>query len=262
MNDTPDLLLVADRHDHLAQRFGTLATKAGKRVSQMNGISAARLFTIRVEPQMTTVTPSLPMFVRSSAWWRESPGEDEDEDFLRAEAYATFWAAASLSSAPVINRPGRHGTSTYLTSGEIASIFGNRFSSSVKEFHVSSSTFVRDPEHVWGEDTHYLAAPLSTFSKESCIRARRIGEAPLYEIITVVAGESFAATNDSRTRQFSLGERSSAMARELGLEFATITWSIEGGDVIAVRVNSSPEEHEVRYAWSDIATALYRKLLS
>ncbi len=261
MTDRPDLLLVAATHDRFAQRFRKFVTNAGKRVHLIDGLSAARLFTIRVEQETTLVTPVLPMLIRSSAWWHEDCNHDEDEDFLRAEAYAAFWAAASLSPAPVINRPGRHGTTSYLTTGEIASICGGKYSSSVTEFHVSDPTLIGCPQGMWGEDANYLSAPLATFGQTSCVRARRISDTAVYEVITVVAGDFFAATTDPRTTQFGLGERSLAVVKELGLGFATVTWSVEENDVVAVRVNASPEDHEVQYAWSDISIALYRTLL-
>src|SRR5579862_6726668 len=100
MTFSPEVVIIAGAQDVVANRLRLALEQKGRRVSQLDGPSAARIFTIYVRDGKGTVTPDIPLFVRASAWWREAPSADPDENFLRAEAYATFWAATALSAAP------------------------------------------------------------------------------------------------------------------------------------------------------------------
>jgi hypothetical protein len=124
MGFVADVLIVAGREDAVADRLRRDLERIGRRAAVLDGPSAARLFTIRVRPDGATVKPSRPMFVRASAWWYNDSSADADERFLRAEAYAAFWAAAALSEAVVINRTGRAGGGGRMTAGALAAAIG------------------------------------------------------------------------------------------------------------------------------------------
>ena len=131
------VLIVAYSADPVALRLRLALEDRGERVHCCDGPSAARLFTIRVGSDSTLVVPSLPMFIRSSAWWYQQPTETADEQFLRAEAYATFWAAAALSQSPVINRPARDGSVGRLTWSRLTALQGSDAAGSESEIYVS-----------------------------------------------------------------------------------------------------------------------------
>ena len=120
MVSSPEVLIVAHADDGVAVRVRQALEKRGQAVAHLDGTAAARRLTIHVKPGATAVTPALPMFVRPSAWWCDRQIEDPDERFLRAEAYAAFWAAAALCPAPVINRPGPQGFVQRMTWGMLA----------------------------------------------------------------------------------------------------------------------------------------------
>jgi hypothetical protein len=257
---TPDVLIVAAGTDKVAIRLGEDLRAKGRLVSHVDGMSAARFFTIRVRPDSTSVTPSIPMFVRASCWWRENWHEQTaDERFLRAEAQGAFRAVMSLLSAPVINR--LSGT-TRMTWGSIASMFPFEGTEAIPEIHVSGPEMFASPDDsLWGESGDYVVAPISEFSTGTPLRGRRIDADALYEIVTVVGGRGFAATTDPRSAELDLAAQSVALVRELGMNFATVTWAIGGHRAIPVRINAAPELAELRYAWNEISEALHADLL-
>jgi hypothetical protein len=258
----PEFLLVASEHDEVARRFGEFVQAQGRSVCHVDGPAAARLFTVRVGKDVTSVSPSIPMLVRSSAWWHEDASLNADQLFLRAESYAAFWAAASLSSAPVFNRPGPDGAAGQLKYGEIASLFKTGVPSE-REVHARSPHFLSENgESIWGEDANYLTAPLSQLPPGVPVRARSLDPKALFEIVTVVANQAFPATTDQRTTDLDLGGKSLAFTRRLNLQFATVTWAVTDKGATAIRLNASPDACEIRYAWEEISAALYQELLS
>jgi hypothetical protein len=256
----PDVLIVAAQNDGVAIRFGSDLRAKGKHVLHMDGISAARLFTIRVRQDCTTVTPSIPMFVRASCWWRENWQEQTaDERFLRAEAQGTFRAVMSVLNAPVINR--LSGT-TRMTWGPIASMFPSNGDEAMPEIHASGPEMFASPDDsLWGESGDYVVAPISEFQTGTPLRCRRIDADALYEIVAVVGGRAFAATTDPRSQELDLTAQSVALVRDVGMNFATVTWAISGNRAMPVRLNAAPELSELRYAWSEISESLCADLL-
>jgi hypothetical protein len=256
-----DVLIVAGLDDGVALRLRQALEKRGRRVSHHDGPSAARLFTLRVAAGTRKVTPSSPMFVRASAWWHEPRSESSDERFLRAEAYATFWAAAALSPAPVINRPGRDGSVGRMTSGALAALSGSPPGASRPESYVSGPEVLGDAaEAMWGEDLEFRVAPVAQFRRGTPLRARELNPGALYEIVTVVGERGFSATQDPRSVELHLEERSAAITRRAAVHFATITWAVDDTGATPVRLNSAPEEFELRYHWNDVADTLCEDL--
>ena len=93
------------------------------------------------------------------------------------------------------------------------------------------------------------------------MRARKLNPAALYEIVTVVGDRAFSATTDPRSAELGLTERSTALCRRIDTHFATITWAIDEHGATPVRLNPSPEEAELRYAWRDVSQALCTDLV-
>ncbi len=251
-----EILIVAGREDRVADRLRRDLAKSGRRSRSIDGPGAARLFTIRVQPDKVTVTPTPPVFARASAWWYDDDAADADERFLRAEAYAAFWAAAALSGAPVINRAGRGGGTGRLTAGSIAAAIGTP--DLAVDIYAGSPEMAETAaeDGLWGEDLEFRTGPVGSLPPGQPVRARRVNPAALYEIITVVGDRAFPATTDPRSAELALAERSLLACRRLQVHFATITWAIDELGATPVRLNPAPEEAELRYAWADISQAL------
>ena len=256
MGFAADVLIVAGKEDRVADRLRQELEGIGRRVAVLDGPSAARLFTIRVQPDGATVTPLPPMFVRASAWWYDDRSADADERFLRAEAYAAFWAAAALSKAVVINRIARGGGGGRMTAGALAASMEKP--GPVCDIYASGPEFIEigSGETIWGEDCEFRVGSIAELRRGEPVRARKLNPAALYEIVTVVGYRAYPATTDPRTAELGLPERSAVLCRRLDTHFATITWAIDEHGAIPVRLNPSPEEGELRYAWRDVAQAL------
>ena len=170
LSGSPSVLIVAGPNDGAAIHLRESLEAKGQRVAQLDGPAASRLFTVRVGPDKTSVEPDLPMFVRASAWWYDEAAADSDERFLRSEAYAAFWAAAALSSAPVINRPNGNGAVGRLTAAELASRLTSEPPLAVRELHASGPELITDAtDSMWGEDSNFLTARVSA----NCALRRR-----------------------------------------------------------------------------------------
>jgi hypothetical protein len=251
------VLIVAGKKDRVADRLRRDLERIGRRAEILDGPSAARLFTIRVQPSGATVKPSPPMFVRASAWWYNDSSADADERFLRAEAYAAFWAAAALSKSVVINRIARSGGGGRLTAGALAAAMG-ALDAAARDIYASGPEFIENScgEAIWGEDCEFRIGSISELRPGEPLRARKVNPTALYEIVTVVGDRAFCATADPRSAELDLADRSAALCRRVDTHFATITWAIDELGATPVRLNPSPEEPELRYAWRDVSQAL------
>lgn len=256
MGFAADVLIVAAKEDRVADRLRQELEGIGKRAAVLDGPSAARLFTIRVQPDGATVTPAPPMFIRASAWWYDDISADADERFLRAEAYAAFWAAAALSKAVVINRTARGGGGGRMTAGALAAAMGTQGGAS--DIYASGPEVIENGtgETIWGEDCEFRVGSIAELRRGEPLRARKLNPAALYEIVTVVGDRAFSATTAPRTVDLGLAERSAALCRRFDTHFATVIWALDEHGATPVRLNPSPEEGELRYAWRDVSQAL------
>jgi len=200
------------------------------------------------------------MFVRSSAWWYDFASADADERFLRAEAYANFWAATALSNAIVINRTGAGGGVGRMTAGALAAAMGAL--EAACDIHASGPEVIEneDGAAIWGEDLEFRVGSITGLRRGEPLRARKLNPAALFEIVTVVGDRAFAATTDPRSVVLDLTARSSALCRRLEVHFASITWTIDQQGAVPIRLNPAPEEAELRYAWREISQALCEDL--
>ncbi len=257
-----EVLIVAHHDDGVARQLRQALENRGGRVHCFDGPSAARLFTIRLGSDSISVAPCLPMFVRSSAWWYQEPAEDADEQFLRAEAYATFWAAAALSQSLVINRPACDGSVGRLTWSRLTALQGLQPAESESEIHISGQEVLNTDDSIWGEDWDFQVLPAAQFKRGTPLRARKLNPSALYEIVTVVGERGFSATADPRTIESHLVERSVAIARRVEVHFASITWAIDENGAAPVRLNPAPHEFELRDNWAEVMNALCEELTS
>lgn len=258
MGITADVLVVAGRDDPVADRVCSALNERGRTSMRMEGPEAAREFTIELTSRTVSVEPSVPMFIRASAWWSKLPAGDLDATFLRSEQYATLWAAANLSEAPVLNRPRRRNAPERFSWGQIAARVKGIGDGRPGEIYASRPEWVigADVKEWWGEDVCFRVAPLAELSPDVPLRARQVNPEALYEVVTVVGGEGFPATTDSRTQRLGLVDQSVGIAQVLGLQFAAISWAVDHEGAVPALVNANPGESDVMYTWDDIAEAL------
>lgn len=235
-------------------------SRRGWRCAFLDGPSAARFFTIRVAESGVKISPDIPLFVRESAWPRDK-GASDDEQFLRWEAYSTFWAAAALCKSPVINRPARR--SSRLTTSTIASRTGLRSGNAHRELYVSKPAMALgrlDPP-IWGQDIDFRAKEISALRPNVPARLRTVDVDARYEIVSVVGARAFTATDDPRTRRDGLAARSMEIAARLGLQFASVIWMVNADTATPVRVSGEPSMAELRACQEGVLNALCEDLL-
>jgi hypothetical protein len=257
----PEVLIVADPNDELACQLHEAVSRRGHRCAILDGPSAARLFTIRVDDDGAHVFPDVPLFIRASAW-SDDKATSEDERFLRAEAFATLWAAAALCKSPVINRPTPAGSVGRLTISAIASRMGACTGSAYRELHVSDPAIalgkINPP--IWGEDIDFRTRELSALRANVPARVRSVTLDAGYETISIVGARAFAATNDPRTRRAGLLARCIEIVARFDLHFATVTWMVGDDGAVPVRLNAEPSAAELRTCLDAVLEGLCQDL--
>ena len=254
-----DVLLISRPEDGVTRGLETALTARGHSATWLDGPGAARLFTIRVTAAGDQVVPDLPMFVRPVTWWDTDTEAEPDARFLRNECFATFWAAAALCGRPVINRPTPGGPVYRLTAGSLRTHGAGR-----GEIHASGPEQIAEDDDgaFWGENAEYRVGALATLPADVPVRVRRVNVGAGYEIVTVVGAQAFPATTDARSAVHDLAARSIELARQFGVQFATVTWAVTDDMAEAVRLNPTPYESELRYRWADVLDALCHDLLA
>lgn len=268
--------ILASRQDRLALRLARALERRGASALLLDGEAAAALFTIRVGGGSVEITPSLPMFIRSSGWWRSAAPETHNEQFMVAESYSMVWAVAALSSGPVINRPARGGWVDRVTGGALQAAVEGNGHHGVAEVHASKPKYVGlsagEDEHggergrsegvAWGRSASFVAGPVSELAPEVPLRARLIDPRERYERVFVVGDRAFPAVSAADRSTLELRGRSVKLAREMGVHFASVTWAIVDGRTEPVRLNANPSERSMRGVWRDVTNALCEDLLS
>ena len=248
------MLLVAGERDHLATSL--LAGLSNRRISSslLDGLSAARKFTIKREGSTVFIEPDCAIFLRQSAWDNALVVQDSDERFLRAEAFATVWAAATLTQATVINRPVLTGINRIFRTDILAALEPSALDKS--EIHASGPEVLVDIEGLWGENVESTVGPVEFMPGGIPLRARNVCATARYEVMTVVGQRAFSSTLDPRVAEFKLEEQSISLAQKFKLHFTTVTWSIEGIDAYPIRINSAPQSVELRHNWNQVIESL------
>jgi hypothetical protein len=260
---TPEALIVASPNDKLACRLHAALDRRSRRVSLIDGPSAARLFTIKVDEDGAVVSPDIPLFMRASAWFG-AEAASEDERFSRQEAFATLWAAAALCSAPVINRPSSSGSTSRLTISAIASRMGGCAIDTAAELYVSTPAMAlgRLVPPVWGEDIDFDTREFSNLRPDVPARLRHVDSDAGYEVVSIVGRRAWAASRDPRTQTMNLTARSIEIVQRLKLHFATVVWMESGDDALPVRVNSEPGAAELGNCLEPVLEGLCQDLVS
>jgi hypothetical protein len=223
------------------------------------------------------ISPSLPMFIRSSGWWRSPAPETCNEQFMLAEHYSTVLAVAALSPRPVINRPGRGGWVDRVTGGALQAALEVNGRHGVAEVYASKPKYVclgvgaegndgagggHLGDVAWGKSASFVVGRVSDLDPEIPLRARLIDPCERYERVIVVGGRAFTTAGAPGASASGLRERSVKLAGEMGVHFASVTWAIVEGRTAPVRLNANPSEGDMRDVHREVTNALCEDLLS
>jgi hypothetical protein len=248
--------LIADAEDDLVGALRSEAETAGWRVERLTIEEAAGRFTIRRDGQGVTVDPPLPIFLRPPR--AASPWLDGEAQFHHAERCGLVWAAAALTPAPVVNRPGPHGfVGLFSPSGAVlrarAGVAANG-----EEVYSCRLPVQASSAGWWVESQRdRSAAPLGAHDADGPFRSGPVPSGVSVAMTAVVGARAWPVTG--RTRR--LLSASVDVCRRLGLGFGTVTWRLaEQGAPFLVRVNPRPALLEVGDAWPSVASALLEDL--
>jgi hypothetical protein len=255
-----DLLVVASRHDPVAALLAEYARARGRTPIVLEHADAARLFTIENGAAGARVEPEVPMLLRPPM--PRVPGRDSDTVFLDGECGAVLWAAAALTKAPVLNRPGERGfEGRWSPSGSVTE---RRADVAVDaELYASGNGGEQPDRRRWAlEDPRGRTRIWSGADEsEGPFRARPVLDDERYECV-VVLGERAWRTTLAEIEQFELERRSVDVVARLGLAFAVVTWGVERGlsSVRLARVDPYPRADQLVPVWGEVAPALLEAL--
>jgi hypothetical protein len=261
----PDLLIVAENNDELADRLEEFLRGQAVDVERVGYRAAAGRLTVRREKDVATVRPVCPIFLRPPA--PRPPFSTGSARFHSAEIHGLVWAAAALSDAVVINRPGRHG-------------FGGRASGSAAVLrrraglpeqgqeifasHASLVTAVPNEAGWWLERRRSrTAAPPADVSADSGpYRGGRIPTGSEAFVACVVGTQVYITPETGHALEERIRHDSVRVAGELGLTFATLAWRrTASADPCLGRVNPWPSLAELGQHWASVRSALVGELL-
>ena len=218
----PSVLVIADKDDRLAGALWAAAVERGLSADWWPYREAALRFSVSRRNGAVTVDPGVPIFLRPppapSVWL------DRESQFHHAEIVSLVWAAAALTQAPVINRPGVLG-------------FAGRAD--------ALAAVTRRRAGVHAATLEPADAPPS-----DCRRTRAaVAGSRVFPIRAVNGAPDHAA-------------ETLEVCRRLELAFATVTWRWreQQGAMELESVNPRPRLDELHEAWPAIAEALLEEL--
>jgi hypothetical protein len=259
-----DFLVVAGPHDRLASELVELAGEHGIVAKQVDVATAARIFTVEFDGEHARTYPEVPMLVRvpPPPVLRSS----FEESFAHVECLAALWAAAALSGAPVLNRPGPNGMAgRWSFSGHLNERRAAKFAPQQEVFadELPSPPHSAEPGKAW-----YVQDAL-TFQTwrwpevpgNGPYRARWGPEKPAYEFVVVLQGDAWRCTLYDLDK-LELEINSIDLVRALGLDFGVVSWSIAAdlSSAVAVRVDAYPIMDQVQYVWPALGPKLLEVL--
>ena len=229
---TPDLWIVADDDDGVADAVAEFATTRGLAVSRVTFGQFARSVTVNFSGLAATVTPSAPILLRTG--W-DSFGDDADARFLRLEAHAQAWAACTLCESPVINRPTELGLTGYADYATVLSL--------VRAQARAAPGVVTPPEEIYSsgwqeEDGDWAVQDLVTYATAAApvrpdgdgpYRYRRWQPTSHYVTVTLVDEHGWVTDHLGAGRHDGLIAPSVAILCALGLRFGAVIWSVPHG---------------------------------
>jgi hypothetical protein len=260
-----DLIIVAGKDDRVAVELEELAIRRHCKPLLMSVDGCARIFSISTNGPEVSVEPCVPLFLRPQL--PVQVAQDFDAGFLRSECFATLWAAAALSSAPVINRPGFFGLGG--RAAVSAAITELRGGLPIQRVEVFSDSLPEPPGDV---DVPWFTQSLQTLRTAAWptepegggpYRARSVAANPAYEVVVVLYEEAWRCTL-APLDGLQLERRSVELIEHLHLSFGTVIWNVREdlSEASVARVDPFPSMDQVQFVWPALGPALLRALLT
>lgn len=295
MESPIDFLIVGSPDDLLSQAIQQDFAQRGKKVSVLEPMAAAQLFTVAIRHGQVRVSPDLPMLLRPTTPDLMQP--DFDHAFHHGEALSTLWAVAAACQSPVLNRPtpkslwGLTSVSTVLTQqraklpvdteecftghrpskidlpvdwqvdlpadlpADLNSISGNGSSSRPDSRQPEQAWFIQDMGNF--SVTQAPAVP----SGHGPYRSRHTYRQGRYEQVVVLVDRAWRST------QVPLGElglerRSIELLRKLELDFGVVIWNVTPDLAAATlaKVEIFPTLEQVGWVWDQLSARLYQEI--
>jgi hypothetical protein len=256
--------VIAGAHDDVANLVTAKLAENGVVAELIDGPVAARRFTLLTIGTEIRVTPSVLMFYRNSAWYstREFRVANSDAAFSRDECYATIWAAAYASRLAVINRPTLFGFHGRLTSSSFSALDSPE-SAPQEQFASGPEELTDLAGLVWAETSDYDSTNLTSVSRTTPIRARRIEESCTYNYVTVVGERAFVNGGTELSREMQvISTRSVTLVRHFKLTFATVIWACTSGNCVPIRLNPDPAIEDILGSKNLVIDHLVQELLA
>lgn len=259
-----DLLIIGEAEDKLAQSIVDFFTALNKNVVILDVLSASQLFTLEIINGKVSVSPDLPMIIRTV-----SPSlirKNFDDTFQYEEALSTLWAVATASQAPMLNRPTPHNMWGQIASSSVLTQVRADLIPDTQEIFTchQKQSFSFVPEQQWYVQdlgTYESAVAGEVLSGSGPYRYRSTIAGADYEIVVVLANKAWRSTQVP-LEHLNLEDRSISLLRKLNLNFGVVIWSIEPNlqKAAIARVESFPTWEQVELVWSELADSLYEVL--
>ncbi len=274
-SEPADLVVVADPADEVAAEVKIFVEESGRSAAVLDVFDAAQLFTVSVRDGVAKVDPEVPLFLRLPSPPPLRTGFDAEFQFN--ECLAQLWAAAALTSAPVINRPSpqalgsRVSHSAALTGlragldGGAVEIFSSR-PSEPPEPPEPPSLSASGGDQWWVQDasTHLTSPwPLPPGDRTGPFRARWSDADPVFEAVVVLAGQAWRCTT-ADLDHLRLEERSDAVASSLDVTLAAVIWRLapDLSSAWLVNVEPYPALEQLRMVWLGLGPQLLKVLFT
>jgi hypothetical protein len=251
------ITIIDEADDGFSEAFLAFARERGIRCQRMRLDDFALAVTIEHTAGAVEVRPDGPLLLRPL---RGAPPEaGEPERFLWNERLAAAWSAAALSPAPVLNRPDEWGWGCRTAySGALLERRSGLPSAGLEVFWCGAPPDEADAMFHQDMTTWRI---LERPAAAAMVRSRRLPSCRGWDQVIVVGARAFRASEADVGGQ-PLEEMSLAVARRLGLAFATVSWGLpaDGAAAVLGRVNAFPGLHECAPVWSDVRAALLSEL--
>ena len=255
---THPITIIDEADDGFSEAFLAFAEECGTPCRRMRLDDFALEVAVEHEAGEVRVRPEGPLLLRPL---RGSPPEaDEPERFLWNERLAAAWSAAALSPAKVLNRPDEWGWGCKTAySGALLERRSGLPSAGLEVFWCGTPPDEADA--MFHQDMTTWKILDTPAANSAAVRSRQLPPCRGWDQAIVVGARAFRVSEADIGGQ-PLEEMSVAVARRLGLAFATVSWGLpaDGSEAVLGRVNAFPSLYECVPVWSDVRAALLEEL--
>ena len=254
--DAPEAFVVAHAQDRLAGALVEALGRAGRRARLLDVVAAAQALTITVGDGGADVQPVMPMVLRCPM---VPDIDDPDTRFLYGESLAALWAAASLTRAPVLGRPGTMGFGgACAASAVVTELRGGVFKGREEVFLNGAMPHPDGPDW-WFQDRRSLAVVSAgqNAAYPGPQRGRPLQPDEEYELVVVLGAQAWRRTTIDIPGVDLIG-MTLALVRRLQLDFALVVWAISSDRTLLglARITPWPALEDISFAWDAVIPAI------